>query len=76
MTRPYDGELDDEQDDEDEDEDDPTDPRHRDHDLSVSSPYSPYEPPPKPWFMRRAALILVAIVVIVGLFIPYLQNIF
>ena len=57
-------------------EDDPTAPGHRDFDLSTASPYAPYEPPPKPWFMRRVALILVAIVVITGLFVPYLRNIF
>jgi hypothetical protein len=60
----------------DEEVDDPTDPEHPDYDLSVASPYAPYEPPPKPWFMRRLALILVAIVVITGLFVPYLRNIF
>ena len=57
-------------------EDDPTAPGHRDYDLSTASPYAPHVPPPNPWFMRRVALILVAIVVIIGLFVPYLRNIF
>jgi len=74
MTRQHDADPDAE-DDEYED-DDPTDPRHPDYDLSESVPYAPYEPPSKPWFMRRLALIVTAIIVIAGLFIPYLQNIF
>ena len=75
MTQRDDQELDTDKSDAPE-EDDPTAPGHRDFDLSTASPYAPYEPPPKPWFMRRVALILVAIVVITGLFVPYLRNIF
>jgi hypothetical protein len=56
-------------------EDDPTDPSHPDFDLSEAAPYSPYEGAPRPWFTRRWFLMIVALLVVVGLFLPYLRTI-
>jgi hypothetical protein len=56
--------------------DDPNDPRHPDHDLSESMPYSSYEAPPKPWYTRRWLMLIVAIVMITGLLLPYLRDFF
>jgi hypothetical protein len=73
--RPDDRPLDDEGLDE-EDEDDPNNPAHPDHDLSESMPYSAYEPPPKPWYIRRWVLLIVAVFTIAALMLPYMRNLF
>ena len=56
-----------------EDEVDLSDPRHPDHDLSE---WAPYTPPidPKPWFIRRWALLIVGVLVIIGLILPFLTR--
>lgn len=61
---------------EDDDDDDPNDPSHPDHDLSESMPYSMARDSSKPWYTRRWFLLIIAIIVSVGLMLPYLQNIF
>jgi hypothetical protein len=56
-------------------DDDFSDPAHPDHDLSEWSPYStPDDYSPKPWFIRRWAVITVSVLVIVGLFLPFLMR--
>ena len=54
-------------------EDDPTNPAHPDFDLSEGAPYGS-EPPRKPWFLRRWALLLVSSVLVVSLVLPYLWR--
>jgi hypothetical protein len=56
--------------------DDPNDPSHPDHDLSEAAPYIEYPAPPKPWYMRRWLLMIVAVITITGLLLPYLRDIF
>ncbi len=55
---------------------DPNDPSHPDHDLSESAGYSDWDPAPKPWYVRRGALLLIAVLVIIGLLFPTLARIF
>ena len=74
--RPNDRPLDDEGLDNEDDVDDPNNPSHPDHDLSESVPAAPYEPPPKPWYVRRWVLLIVAAVTIVALVLPYIRNLF
>ncbi len=54
-------------------DDDPNDPRHPDFDLSEAAPGYLEEPPNRPWFARRWLLLLLAIVIIGGLLLPYLD---
>ncbi len=54
--------------------DDPNDPSHPDYDLSEAAGYSGWSPPPKPWFIRRWVLLVVAVLVIVGLLLPFVQR--
>ena len=51
--------------------DDPNDPSHPDHDLSEAVGYSAWQAPAKPWFTRRWVLLTVAVVVILGLVLPF-----
>ena len=61
-------------------EDDPNDPRHPDHDLSESAPYLvegepfkySYESYRGPWFTRRWVMLIFAVLIIVGLVLPFL----
>ncbi|HWO73831.1 MAG TPA: hypothetical protein VNN21_09775 [Dehalococcoidia bacterium] len=55
-------------------DDDPTDPSHPDFDLSEASPYSAYEPRPKPWYLRRVTLLLVSLLVVFSLLLPYVLR--
>lgn len=59
---------------EDDTEDDPNDPLHRDFDLSESAGWGSRHPAPKPWFLRRWALLIVAALVILALVIPILPR--
>ena len=60
-------------------EDDPNDPRHPDHDLSESAPYLvdgepykySYEGYRGPWFTRRWVMLIFAVVIILGLLLPF-----
>ena len=55
---------------------DPNDPSHPDFDLSESAGYTYWEPPPKPWFVRRGVILAVTLLVIAGLIIiPLIQLI-
>ncbi len=56
-------------------QDDPNDPSHPDHDLSEAAGYSPYDSFPKPWFLQRWVLILVAILVIASVLLSLLPRI-
>jgi hypothetical protein len=62
----------------DEIEDDPNDPAHPDFDLSEAAAsetgWSYEERTAKPWFIRRWALLIVAILVIVALVVPLLPR--
>jgi hypothetical protein len=51
-------------------DDDPNDPRHPDFDLSESGFWHEYDPHPKPWFLRRWMLLLIAVLVIVAMIAP------
>lgn len=53
---------------------DPNDPSHPDHDLSISSSYL-WEPPPKPFYLRRGVILVVTVLVILGLLLPVLARI-
>ena len=53
---------------------DPNDPSHPDHDLSISSSYL-WEPPPKPFYLRRGVILVVTVIVILGLLLPVLARI-
>jgi hypothetical protein len=55
-------------------EDDPNDPRHPDFDLSEAAGWTSSAPRSKPWFMRRWALLIVAVLVIIALFVPLLPR--
>ena len=48
---------------------DPSDPSHPDYDLSEAAGYAYWEPSPRPWFVRRGAILAVTLLVIVGLII-------
>jgi len=62
--------------DDDRHDDDPNDPAHRDHDLSEAAPPWFDERSYRPWFARRWLLLILAIVVVVGLLLPYLDIAF
>ena len=53
---------------------DPNDPTHPDHDLSDSASYM-WEPPDKPFYLRRGVILFVTILIILGLLIPTLARI-
>ena len=53
---------------------DPNDPSHPDYDLSQAAGYASWGPAPKPWYVRRGVLLLVAVLVILGLLIPVLAR--
>lgn len=57
-------------------EDDPNDPSHPDHDLSEAAPLWLDPAPLRPWFTRRAFLLVVAFLVIAGLMLPTLRLVF
>jgi hypothetical protein len=57
----------------DEDEDDPNDPRHRDFDLSEAGIGVHRDYDKKPFFLRRGVLLVVAVLVIVGLLLPFIR---
>ncbi|HXH22502.1 MAG TPA: hypothetical protein VNN10_10755 [Dehalococcoidia bacterium] len=62
-------------DDEAEDDDDPNDPWHRDFDLSeAGGPAYHYEVSPKPWYLRRWFLLLVAVLVVASLVLPLIPR--
>jgi len=54
--------------------DDPTDPGHPDFDLSEAAPYSTPSQP-KPWFMRRWAVMLISLLLVLSLLLPYLLRV-
>jgi len=54
-------------------DDDPNDPSHPDHDLSESAPHDYDEGYARPWFARRWLLLAVAILLIIGLFLPFVR---
>jgi hypothetical protein len=62
--------------DDDWDEDDPNDPSHPDHDLSTSAEYDFDRPAEKSRLARRWIALIIAVVMITGLVLPYLLNIF
>jgi hypothetical protein len=51
-------------------DDDPNDPNHPDYDLSHSGMHV-YRESTKPWYLRRAVLLVIGILVIVGLLLPF-----
>jgi hypothetical protein len=53
---------------------DPNDPSHPDYDLSIAAGYSDWEPAPRPWYIRRGVILVVALLVIAGLMIPVLAR--
>ncbi|HEY7271011.1 MAG TPA: hypothetical protein VH951_14395 [Dehalococcoidia bacterium] len=55
-------------------EDDPNDPRHPDFDLSEAAGWRAYVAPAKPWFLRRWALLVVAVLIIIALVVPLLPH--
>ena len=64
-------------DDAEEKDDDPNDPEHPDHDLSESvPPFISHDRWPKPWFTRRWALTVIAVLAVGGLLLPFIRNIF
>ena len=58
------------------DYDDLSDERHPDHDLSEWGLRWDSEPEPKPWFMRRGVLLVIAGLVIASLLLPIVLQIF
>lgn len=54
---------------------DPNDPSHPDFDLSESAGYAYWEPRPKPFYLRRGFVLVVATFIIVGLLLPALVRI-
>jgi hypothetical protein len=53
---------------------DPNNPSHPDYDLSEAAGYADWEPQPKPWYLRRGVMLVVAVLVITGLMIPVLVR--
>ena len=53
---------------------DHNDPSHPDYDLSESAGYAGWEPSPKPVLVRRGAVLLLTMLIIIGLLIPVLLR--
>jgi hypothetical protein len=57
------------------DPDNLSNPQHPDHDLSEWAGSFERPAPPKPWFVRRWALLVVAVLVISSLLLPYIARV-